>query len=307
MIAFPPTQQQNNILDGLVDTQDNLVVEARAGSGKTSTIRWLFGHLPNSDPHALVSSLKVFYMVFNKHTADAMRGTVPSFVDVVTGHALGLRALKASGIVPRNVKVDAGKCRKYVYDKLRRDDPDLQGVLRLVSLLKSTVGEADSSSARRLSVLHDLSFENPDRAYKTALAVLECSNRDLDTIDFDDMLYLAVTRNARFEPADWVFVDEAQDTNDIQLEILSRLKKLGPYLDNLGPDDDQNSRHGSSTRYVFVGDTFQSIYGFRGANADSMDRIRSRFACKPYPLSVSFRCPRSVCSEAQNVLTQPIN
>jgi superfamily I DNA/RNA helicase len=100
------------------------------------------------------------------------------------------------------------------------------------------------------------------------------------------MLYMPVMYGIAFNHYNYIFVDEAQDTNDIQLEILSRL--CAPRC-----------------RIVAVGDPHQAIYGFRGANADSMTRITERFSCKTFPLSVSYRCPKAVVKEAQRYL-QPI-
>lgn len=42
-----------------------------------------------------------------------------------------------------------------------------------------------------------------------------------------------------------------------------------------------------------------SIYGFRGAHQDSMNALQQSFNMSPLVLSVSFRCPRSVVTEAK--------
>jgi superfamily I DNA/RNA helicase len=104
--------------------------------------------------------------------------------------------------------------------------------------------------------------------------------RDTSCIDFDDMLWLPVILGHKFSTLDWLFVDEAQDTNDIQIEILERSL-------------------GHSSRFVAVGDPHQAIYGFRGANSDALDKIVARFACRTLPLSVSYRCSKAVVAEAQ--------
>jgi superfamily I DNA/RNA helicase len=97
------------------------------------------------------------------------------------------------------------------------------------------------------------------------------------------MLYMPVMLGVSFDHYNYIFVDEAQDTNDIQLDILDRLRA-------------------PKSRFVAVGDPHQAIYGFRGANADSMSRIARRFSCDTYPLSVSYRCPKAVVREAQKFL-----
>ena len=46
-----------------------------------------------------------------------------------------------------------------------------------------------------------------------------------------------------------------------------------------------------------MGDKFQAIYGFRGANSNSMQMVQEAFDCKPCPLSVSYRCPSVIVDQ----------
>lgn len=99
--------------------------------------------------------------------------------------------------------------------------------------------------------------------------------RQTKIVTFDDMTYLPwlwdLEPRHRF---DVVLVDEAQD--------LSRLKRWIVQT------------HGkASGHYLFVGDRFQSIYSFAGADSSSMDNIKSEFKCVELPLSVCYRCPKS--------------
>lgn len=77
-----------------------------------------------------------------------------------------------------------------------------------------------------------------------------------------------------------IFGDEAQDTNAIQRAILRKMI-------------------GKTTRVIAVGDPAQAIYGFRGADSNSMNRIAKEFNCVTLPLTVSYRCPQSVVLHAQ--------
>ena len=56
-------------------------------------------------------------------------------------------------------------------------------------------------------------------------------------------------------------------------------------------------------RAIFVGDRFQAVYGFVGADNDAVDRIKNDFNCTQLPLTVTYRCPKSVVSLAQTVVS----
>lgn len=52
------------------------------------------------------------------------------------------------------------------------------------------------------------------------------------------------------------------------------------------------------TSFIAVGDPWQSIYAFRGADTSSMKRLRNHFEMEEMTLSVSFRCPIEVVKNA---------
>ena len=106
-------------------------------------------------------------------------------------------------------------------------------------------------------------------------------------VDFDHLLLIALEllrgnaaiATAQRERFDHLLVDEFQDTSPIQIEIVRAL--CGP-----------------ATRLFAVGDEFQSIYAFRGADLASFrrerERVRAEAECDPgaaavLPLSGSFR------------------
>lgn len=285
------SELQTNIFTELNPWTKNLCISAVAGSGKTTTIVEGLKVLPKTVPGGFLPP-KTTFLAFNKAIAETLQQRVPRHVACSTFHSLGFRALKDSGQATRDTKVDGRKCAKLVFDRVGRDCPDVAAIIKLVSLCKSRWPAAQSSrDVEDLLDLHELSFDDPREAISTVLRVLEKSNSDLRTIDFDDMLWLPVLLGCRFSTQDYIFVDEAQDTNDIQLEILDRLQH--PWVSNQ-PDEQY-----SKTRLCFVGDPWQAIYGFRGANADSMSRITTRFSCKTLPLDVSYRCPKLIVQEAQ--------
>ncbi len=115
-------------------------------------------------------------------------------------------------------------------------------------------------------------------------ALRSCMNRSIllafeGTIDFDDQIFMPTLFPAKFPAYPLTLVDEAQDLSGINHRFLKKLVK--------------------ERRLIAVGDPCQAIYGFRGAYADSMDRLQQEFDMRELQLSISFRCPRAVCQEAQ--------
>ena len=113
--------------------------------------------------------------------------------------------------------------------------------------------------------------------------ILRISNRDRRVIDFDDMLLFTLLYKSQFKKYDFVFIDEAQDTNGVQRTILKKLLK-------------------PQGRLIAVGDPYQAIYGFRGADSSAMDMIVDEFGAKVLPLSISYRCAKSVVEEANKYM-----
>jgi len=82
---------------------------------------------------------------------------------------------------------------------------------------------------------------------------------------------------------DVLFVDEAQDFNEVQRRLILKACNGG--------------------RMIVVGDPKQAIYGFRGADSGSMNLFRATLAksdrgVQIFPLSITWRCPSSVVAEA---------
>lgn len=74
---------------------------------------------------------------------------------------------------------------------------------------------------------------------------------------------------------DKVIVDEAQDMNRAQLLLAELLLAPGGNM-------------------VFVGDSRQAIYGFRGADSGALGRMAEEKQAKRLPLNITYRCPKSV-------------
>ncbi len=117
-------------------------------------------------------------------------------------------------------------------------------------------------------------------------AYLSGARLDRDTIDFCDQIWLPMVLS--LQPKwryDLVFVDEGQDLSEPQLELAWRLVA------------DQG-------RLVVVGDLRQSVYGWRGAVGDLVWAKLLRAGAVAMPLTASFRCARAVVAAANEIVPQ---
>lgn len=282
---YPPSTNQAGIFSWVKSGTGNLIVEAVAGSGKSTTIVWALEFIP---PHQTV-----LFLAFNKSIADALKAQVPSNVNASTFHSLGFSALKRMANT-KPLRVDQWKVSNIMRDMsvnlkwygkfVGQLVSFAKGALALGALEDCTIATLMQIANRQEMYLDEEEGASVDDAVKIAQKVITTSALDLTAVDFDDMLYMPLVRNAPFSRYDWVFVDEAQDTNAVQREIVKRCLK-------------------PSGRLVLVGDGSQSIYGFRGADSEALSVLQKTFSCSTLPLDVSWRCAKSIVKAAQQYQT----
>lgn len=281
-----PSPQQAAFYDWIQNDSGSCVLEAVAGAGKTTTLIQGLSMMTGD----------VFFGAYNKAIAEEIKARVPrdatAKIDVSTFHAAGFRFWRR---VAKGVQVDGGKCRAIFRDAVSRHPEYAQFesvVLQLVSLAKQAglgvlkpMNEAEWSN---LIDHYDLECPMlPDGTVGTTMAMkLACRllkesiAKDMEVVDFDDMIFAPLYHNARVWEHDWVLVDEAQDTNATRRALALRMLKRGG-------------------RLVAVGDPRQAIYGFTGADSDALDLIAKAVSAKRLPLTVTYRCPKAVVKHAQ--------
>jgi superfamily I DNA/RNA helicase len=258
----------------------HLMVDAVAGSGKTTTILEALS--------CVSPGQKVIFVAFNKSIADALKRRAPANVEVSTLHSLGLRAVSKALGRPR---IDADKCKTIVdkvtgADEFRERREWSRSVAKAVSLCKGYLATS-AEEIDRVVDAHGLvpptTVEERPGFIRNVLEVLRLSQDDDASIDFDDMIFLPWAMELRPFQFDRVFVDETQDLNAAQIDLVLRVVREGG-------------------RVCAVGDPRQAIYQFRGAADDAFDRVRERLAAKTLPLSVTYRCCKSVVREAKELV-----
>jgi hypothetical protein len=281
---FPPTQQQQQaILDAFLDGK-GIAVQALAGTGKTTTLVLLARALMDRSPEA-----RIVYTAFNASiVADARRGRFGRNVTASTMHSLARQALLQTGYAAKiehadkgarwpgqwaevlgipeataaetldgAVPADAVEVARLVIATVRKfresadGEPGRQHLPYLAGPAGSPLSKTVLSYARKAWA--DIS--------DTGNARLLAAGRAL-RVDHDDYLKVWALSRPRIN-AEVIFFDEAQDVNDVMRRVI---------LDQ-------------SAQTVVVGDSHQSIYGFRGA----IDALKDWPADIVLPLTQSWR------------------
>lgn len=274
--------QQAAFIDWAINGKGSCVLEAVAGSGKTTTVL----------AAATQMSGKIAILAYNNKIAAEIKGKVEDLgiswqqVNAGTVHSFGFKALRKFW---PNVQVDEKKVDAII-EELAPESPFGPIVKQLVSLAKqSAVGVIHRMHDTKIwehivdhfDLLDDpfTSEDTPD-IIALAIRVLKASNAMTGVVDFDDMVYLPLVLPCKHFRYNAVFVDEAQDTNPARRELVKRLMMPG-------------------ARLIAVGDKHQAIYGFTGADNDSLDLIVRDFNAICMPLTVTYRCPKNIVAFAQ--------
>lgn len=274
------SHEQKQFFTWFASGTGNLIGEAYAGTGKTTTIKECFGHAPEQ---------RMLYAVFNKRAQkEAEEKITDSRVDVKTLHSLGFAFVKSVWSTAKpdpDVDFDRADmaCRE-----LNLYPEQAPFVAKLLGFLKNT--SINPTAEEAMDTLYQYNLASGNQKVDTgivqaALSALSASrNRDAQgRISFDDMVWLPIAMNWVKPRYQLVVVDEAQDMNLPQLMM---------------------AKQASSGRVVVVGDRRQAIYGFRGAATGGMEMMRDTLKASVLKLTTTYRCPKAVVQEAQSVVPE---
>ncbi len=311
------TEEQKAIFDFVAHGSGHGIIDAVAGAGKTTTIMECARYIPE-DATAL-------FCAFNNSIASEIRKKFQkrgmSHIVVKTMHALGLQILNENSHIGEKAKLQNNK-----YETLLRS-PDLEEKFNpfIAQMSGERGGSFDHLFRRRLLNINQkfrltlcgesfeefremvlkfrifrgrapeqlLSPEEKEQARINLMAFQECNRILLNAgnllaqekliIDYTDMLYLPhLWRQQPFNKFHFLFVDECQDLSRSQFAIAAKYAK-------------------SNGRILAVGDPYQSIYGFTGADTESFERVQRYTQATPLTLTHSFRCPKKVIELAQKI------
>jgi superfamily I DNA/RNA helicase len=274
---FPPTPEQQAIIDAVL-RGESIIVIALAGAAKSTTIEMAAKAMPQ--PYGSLA------LAFNKKIQEELSPRLPFPVKTLNG--LGHKAwMDKAGKMP----LSADKMSDI--RKLFKDDEDKAlpwEVSKLASAAKvaglvpkgqswSVEGVIEDSVRNWCDMADDLDLDIKWLNYARNMLIKSIEWAfEGKMIDFDDQIYMPVFFGGVFTPVQTLFIDEAQDLSPLNHRLLSKIR---------------------FKQLVAVGDPLQSIYGFRGADSEAMEKLEQDFSLKPYKLTMCFRCSKRVASAAR--------
>ena len=273
-IAMKWSKYSLDIFDHFTSKDGNFIVQACPGAGKTTNVKYLW----------TLDNKPTVYLVFNTHNKIEAQSKLPSKAgsDILTLNGLGHRAiLNTFGKVVLDDKKVINiirSMRRTSYRNMTKEEREREYILaKAVSIAKSVCVDNELSSADFDAMVSTYDIEEYPGMYSAINKVLYASDENTKVIDYADQLRFPVIYNCNMPEYDNVLGDEVQDFNVVQTKLVQLI---------------------GAKRYGLVGDTHQSIYGFRGAMNDAMVQLKTAFNCVELPLSITYRCSKAVTSEA---------
>lgn len=267
----------------------SLVVIARAGSGKTTTV-------VNAIKHHLRSDQSVAFFAFARSNVSDLESKLHGSKCIVkTIHGLGYQIIRDNWSLRKRNAVDSRRAWKLAEAVTFEDTP--KQVISLISRLHTKCRELTvtptTTEVIEIAYRFDLTPSEGLLAQGydiTKIAQLTISAMDLaakgpteGAVDFADMVWLPLRNGWLKALYDVVIVDEYQDMGSNQLAIVR-----ATFRDSL----------------IVIGDTKQAIYGFRGADSTFAKRIETELDADTLTLTRTFRCGRAIVDVAKRIVPE---
>jgi superfamily I DNA/RNA helicase len=305
-MQFTPSNYQLDIFKFIEEGQGNAVINAVAGSGKTTTLVEAMKLINNK--------YSTLFLAFNKSIREELERRVENSklsVDVSTCHSHGFNTIINN--IGKRPKIDNLKYNKLLHglfdynisgnkkhfmdfivdidDKLVNsfnvDWSDIndrlrfrRNILQLSSLSRMLLID-NYDDLERISHKYDIEITDNEHIY--ALDLVHIGRKTINYIDFTDMVYLPVYYKMDIDKYDMVFIDECQDLNSAQRELM--LMTLG-----------------ENSRFIAVGDKNQAIYAFAGADSESFNKLTRIPNTITLPLSECYRCGSDILETIKDIV-----
>ena len=251
-------------LKAVTTTEGPVMVMAGAGSGKTRVLTERIAYIIDQG----ISPFQILAVTFTNKAANEMKRRVEDLVHVETKY---MWISTFHSFCARLLRTEITALPPYTKNFLILDEEDSLKIIKNICKdmdideikprkLQGLISKAKNFPNYKSSDLHLKSiFEKVNQHYSVYLA-------ENNMLDFDDLLIKTIElfkANMEIlkryqEKFQYILVDEFQDTNELQYDLIFMLA----------------ARHHN---LFVVGDDFQSIYSFRGAKIENINRFRTDF------------------------------
>ncbi|WP_291510687.1 UvrD-helicase domain-containing protein [Acidithiobacillus sp.] len=280
--------------DAVARVHGPVLVLAGAGSGKTRVITRKIVHL--IEDHG-VEPRHIAAVTFTNKAAREMKGRVQKSLEgrsvrgltISTFHRLGLEILRRDitqlGYRENFSVIDPGDSLSMVRNLLR----EMQGPSDLAESIQARISRAKNDGHEPEDMpLQDRLDELAQSIYRPYQRALKACN----SVDLDDLILLPTQLLSSSSEAQerwqerirYLLVDEYQDSNGAQYRLLRSLLRKRQNLTAVGDDD-------------------QSIYSWRGAAADNLQRLAQDFPdLKVIKLEQNYRSTGRILHAANHLI-----
>jgi DNA helicase II / ATP-dependent DNA helicase PcrA len=299
LVGLNPEQQR-----AVLATEGPLLIQAGAGSGKTKTLTHRIAHIIAS---RRATPFNILAVTFTNKAAKEMRERVAhllgenpdnrSFMPYMgTFHSICVRILRQDGEhigIPRSFvifdesdRLQAVKqaCRQQLIDEKAFPPRAIAGII-------STAKNDMTTPAEYAGLAGSTPLQ---RTAAQVYPLYEKALRDAAALDFDDLINKtavllqtqAVVREKWQKQFKYIMIDEYQDTNVAQYKLV---KLLTGQHDNI----------------AVVGDDWQSIYSWRGADFRNILNFEKDYAtCVVIKLEQNYRSTKAILDAAHAIITR---
>lgn len=276
--------QQVKIWESVQNAAYHIIVDALAGSGKTFTITYALKYISTGK--------RVILCAFNTDIANELKSHIPDGFEAATMNSFAFTQVKNAMRVIFNKNKLYDILEKLIPQKEKDTQFLTQAAYQIVNLVKSNLLDIKNDQVLDdLTIKHSIEVnESRNQVYQIARNAYKESLRQKGIVDYMDQVYFVYAFNLPVKQYDIFIGDEIQDWNALQQYIMMRAIE-----------------HGG--RFIGVGDKNQAIYGFSGADTNSIANLRimlqkTNKPIESYPLTYTRRCPKSHVALAQAIVPQ---
>lgn len=291
-------------IDAVTSSACNMLIFAGAGSGKTRVLvsRIIYLMVVNG-----IYPSSIFAVTFTNKAANEMKSRIYKYADnlninsmwIGTFHGLCnkfLRLYYQAANLPKDftiidptdqLNIVKRVLKEHVYEQINIKPKEfLEYIDKRKELGSRPLPDADFKDSDYNHRLMNSVYRQYEELCRVSGSVdfTELILRTINVLESNDDIRLSVNRSFKE-----ILVDEFQDTNNLQMKLLTLLK-------------------GENSHITVVGDDDQSIYSWRGANLDNILNFKNLFDnVKIIKLEQNYRSTQNILNAANSIIEGNIN